>query len=255
MLVIARLGWLCWRGLLPGVLAAMCSTALADDALHVDFDRALRTNVRHGLVNYPGISQNRGFQGYLGRVASVDAAEIGTAQARLAFWINAYNALAIKGILDGGSPSSWFGRIGYFKNTTYDVGGRNISLYDLEHKILRPLGEPRIHFAINCASKSCPVLRAEAYRSVDLESQLDDAARVFVNDPSRNRFDQKEKVAHLSKIFDWFDEDFGDGEQAVLKYLARYVADPALATELRSGKWRVEFLDYDWSLNGQPPDG
>ena len=248
-----RGGWRCWRGLLAGALA-VCLPVLANGAPHGDLDAALRANVKDGFVMYPGLAGNEAYKRYVVWLTSVNAATFTTMEARLAFWINAYNALAIKGILDGGSPSSWFGRIGYFKNTIYDVGGRNISLYDLEHEVLRPLGEPRIHFALNCASKSCPVLRSEAYRPAELEAQLDDAARVFVNDQSRNQLDRGEKLARLSKIFDWFEEDFGNGEQAILNYVANYVGDASLAAELRSGGWRVEYLDYDWTLNGQAPD-
>ena len=243
-----------WKWLLGSVFALALAPVSANEVSHQDLDAALRANVDDGFVTYPGLASNEAYQRYVMWLKSVDAETLTDTKDILAFWINAYNALAIKGILDGGSPSSFFGRIGYFKNTTYDVGGRNISLYDLEHKILRPLGEPRIHFAINCASKSCPILRSEVYTPAQLEAQLDDAARVFVNDTSRNQFDREERVARLSKIFDWFDEDFGDGEQAILNYVANYVKDASLAAELRGGDWTIDHLDYDWSLNGQSPD-
>jgi hypothetical protein len=95
----------------------------------------------------------------------------------------------------------------YFKLQDWPLDGRKISLYDLEHKVLRPLGDPRIHFAIICASRSCPFLRPRRTRP-RLDAQLDDQARQFVNDPFRNRFDKATKTAHLSEIFKWFEEDF-----------------------------------------------
>ena len=151
------------------------------------------------------------------------------------------------------SPSSFFGRIGYFKNAKYEVGGRSLNLYDLEREVIIPMGEPRIHFAIVCASASCPVLRPEAYVAGTLDAQLDEAARRFINDPTRNRFDPDTRVAHLSKIFDWFTGDFEIDGGGVLDYVARYVQDPALAESLRGDGWSVQHLPYDWSLNGKAP--
>lgn len=127
--------------------------------------------------------------------------------------------------------------------------GRMLSLNDIEHEILRKqFDEPRIHFAIVCASKSCPVLRTEAYRAKDLESQLDEAARTFIRDPSRNRFDPGSRVLRLSSIFKWFREDFERAAGTLPAFVARY-HDESSAVALRTGGLRVEFLEYDWSLN------
>ena len=129
------------------------------------------------------------------------------------------------------------------------VRGRQLSLDDIEHQILRrELDEPRIHFAIVCASRSCPVLRDEAYRAQDLDAQLDDAARRFVRDRSRNWFDAATNTFHASSIFKWFRGDFERRAGSLASFLARY-ADDAAAAALRTGGVRIEFLDYDWSLN------
>ncbi len=172
-------------------------------------------------------------------------------QHQLAYLINAYNILAARGILDGRSPSSLWGRYLYFKRDRYRVAGMDINLYDLEHKLLRPLAEPRIHFAIVCASRSCPVLRSEAYWPDRLNAQLEDATRGFINDPTRNRFDPDTGRASLSKIFDWFEEDFVEHAGSVQAYLADYVAIDEVAAELRQGRYSLHFLTYDWGLNGQ----
>jgi len=140
----------------------------------------------------------------------------------------------------------------YFKLQDWPLGGRKISLYDLEHRVLRPLGEPRIHFAIICASRSCPFLRSEAYSAARLDAQLDEQARQFVNDPFRNRFDKATKTAHLSEIFKWFEEDF-QGAGSVQKYIARYIADPEVARDLAQDGYKIQYVDYDWNLNGNPP--
>jgi hypothetical protein len=219
---------------------------------HDRFDEVLKTHVSDGWVDYNGIAADRRFADYVKRLEISDAQKFSSPKERLVFWINAYNALAIQGILKGSSPKSFFGKIGFFYNDKYRVGGVDTNLYDLEHKILRPLGEPRIHFAIVCASKSCPRLRAEAYAPNRLNEQLDESARRFINDPSRNRFDREKKVAHLSKIFDWFDDDFAQHSGSVARYVARYVDDPTLAEELVAGHYKIKYLDYLWDLNGLP---
>ncbi|MEW6542232.1 MAG: DUF547 domain-containing protein [Nitrospirota bacterium] len=220
---------------------------------HRLFDDVLRDHVADGVVDYPGIAGDRRFGEYLGLLDRVNPNALPTGQDRLAYWINAYNAFAIKGILEGHSPLTLIGRYRYFIGTTYRVGGEAISLYDLEQHLLIPdFREPRMHFAIVCASRSCPKLQPRACQPDRLEQQLEAGARAFVNDPTRNRFDRREKVAYLSMIFKWFEEDFAAHSGSLLGYVKRYVADPGLAGELDAVPYRVEFLPYDWGLNGIP---
>ena len=228
-------------------------SAVAQGIDHSPFDELLRANVRNGVVNYPAFQDNPAFRKYIEDLAKPVRLESKTDQ--LVYYINAYNALAIEGILQGLSPSSLLGRARYFKFKDWALNGRTITLYDLEHKVIRPLGESRIHFAIICASKSCPFLRSEAYVPARLDAQLDEQARQFVNDKFRNRFDPVTRTAHLSEIFKWFDEDFKAAAGSVQKYIARYAADPAVARGLAADEYSVEWIDYDWNLNGVPPKG
>lgn len=227
------------------------ASSTGPSALHSLFDTVLRNNVIDGKVNYAGIAADPGFFDYLEKLEVPP--RFSTREMELAYWINAYNALAIKGILDGQSPDSLFGRYFYFKSTKYKVGGREINLYDLEREILIPMHEPRIHFAIVCASASCPKLLSSAYTAGKLEQQLESNARDFINDPTRNRFDREWKVAYLSKIFDWYAEDFEKQSGTVQRYLARYIDDPGLAKELETDSYEIKYLKYDWSLNGSAP--
>lgn len=227
--------------------------AAAIQSIHHGFDEVLVTHVSNGAVDYPGIASDSRFMPFVDYLGNTGIDSFESRDEKLAYLINAYNAFAIKGILDGSSPSSFFGRIGYFKTDNYRFGGEDIDLYDLERDVIIPEGESRIHFAINCASKSCPLLRSEAYRGDILDEQLDEAARRFINDPSRNHFDSAEKVAYLSQIFEWFGDEFADHSGSVQKYVAQYVDDPQIAAALRADQYRVEFLEYDWSLNGTPP--
>ncbi len=234
-------------------LAALVApvTGVAEVPIHQPFDHVLQASVVDGAVDYTKFVGNANFTRYLKALESEpmfqDQAEA------LSYWINAYNALAIKGILDGRSPRTLLGRLGYFKRAKYRVGGKTINLYDLERKVIIPLGETRIHFAINCASQSCPKLRSMAYTADRLEQQLDANTRAFINDPTRNRFDPAKKIAYISKIFDWFKQDFSQHAGSVQKYLARYVADPAIAEDLVNEQYKIKYLKYDWRLNGTAP--
>ena len=236
------------------LLTGWAASGFAADSLHGDFDRILSANVSNGRVNYPGIAADPLFEGYLEKLNGTSADALSEDKEKLAYWINAYNAFAIQGILQGYSPSSLFGRFGFFMSNKFNLGGAEIDLYDLEHKILIPQKEPRIHFAIICASVSCPALRSEAYVAADLDQQLEDGARRFINDPSRNRFDRKNKIAYLSRIFDWFEDDFSRHSGSVLAYVAGYVNDAELAGELNNRDYTIEHLEYDWNLNGIPPE-
>jgi hypothetical protein len=220
---------------------------------HDLFDQVLRAHISDGRVGYPDVRRSRHFHEYVAQLDRIDPGGLPTDLDRMAFWINAYNAFAIQGILDGYSPMTLWGRYRFFIAREYRVGAEVINLYDLERKILIPFQEPRVHFAIVCASRSCPKLQSWAYLGDRLEDQLDQVTRSFVNDPSRNRFDRERRVAYLSKIFDWFDDDFAAQAGSVQRFVARYIDDPTLAEEVATVPYVVKFLEYDWSLNGMPP--
>lgn len=220
---------------------------------HQSFDAVLKDHVTGGQVDYPAIAADRRFSAYLEQLKPVDASKLARND-QLAFWINAYNALAIQGILSGSSPRTFLGKVKFFYIDKYEAGGVKTNLYDLEHDILLPLGESRVHFAIVCASSSCPKLRSDVYRAESLDRQLTESVRAYVNDESRNRFDRDQKIAYLSKIFDWFDDDFVRAAGSVANYVARYVDDKEVAHGLAAGDYRIEHLEYDWNLNGTPPE-
>lgn len=173
---------------------------------------------------------------------------------QFAYWINLYNAMTVKVVLDH-YPVETIRDIdispGLFADGPWDkelvsVEGEALSLNDIEHRILRPIWQdPRIHYAVNCASIGCPNLAVDAYDGEKLEAMLDLAARAYINDP-RGVSVTGNKVT-LSKIYDWFQEDFGGSTQSVLDHLKRYAA-PALAERLNS-IGDIQGTGYDWSLN------
>ncbi len=212
------------------------------------WDGLLNAAVTDGQVNYALWRDNPDFDGLVEQIATADLSGLDRQQ-RLAFYINSYNILAAAGILAGQSPDSLLGRFTYFRRTQYTIAGEAMSLHALEHEVIRPLGEPRIHFAIVCASHSCPKLRGEAYRADRLDQQLDDAARGFINDATRNRFEVETATAQLSMIFKWFAEDF-EQQGTLQSYLAPYVDNPAAAQLLRSNGFAITHQTYLWHRNG-----
>ena len=221
---------------------------------HQNFHQTLERHVNDGVVNYQAVSTDSMFSSYLSALKRIAPQQLPTPNHRLAFWINTYNAFAIQGILDGLSPSTFSGRYTYFISQDYIVGDESINLYDLEREILiAQFKEPRIHFAIVCASQSCPKLQPWAYTPENIDHQLTMSAKQFINDRSRNHFDQQKKIAYLSQIFHWFPEDFINHSGSLLNYVAQYVNDQNLAEDLRQTPYTIKFLEYDWSLNGLPP--
>lgn len=217
------------------------------------YDALLDAHVDDGHVDYPAFAESEAFARFVEQIGALDSQALDSRELELAFYINAYNALAIEGILEGLSPSGLFGRLRFFKWRKYLVAGESISLYDLEHERLITLGDPRIHFAIVCASESCPRLSSSAYRAAEIDAQLEEAARRFVNNPAKNRFDLEAGEAEVSKIFSWYEDEFERSAGSLAAYLARYVADEEIASALADDELEIRFARYDWSLNGTPP--
>ncbi len=234
----------------------------AFDHEHAAWEAIVSRYVHDGVVDYSGLkhSGTEALGDYLRSLESV-CREHYLAWPRdqqLAFWINAYNAYTIELILEH-YPLKSIRSIGFLPGSAFRdpfipltfLRDKALSLNDIEHDVLRNyFREPRIHFAIVCASQSCPVLRSDAYRAATLDTQLTDATRHFLSDGTRNHFDRAARTLQLSSIFKWFREDFERSARTLPAFVARY-AEPATAAALSSGDdVRVEFLDYDWSLNG-----
>ena len=232
------------------------------DHEHAAWTVVLSRYVRRGVVDYVGFRRDGqpALSAYLASLERVCPGEhvSWTRAQKLAFWINAYNAYTVRLILDN-YPIESIREIGFLPSAAFrtdfipmeKLRGATLSLDDIEHEILRKeIGDSRTHFAIVCASKSCPVLRSEAYRAPIIDRQLDNAARGFLRDPTRNRYNASARTLWLSSIFDWFRDDFERSAGTLEAFVARY-ADETTASALRAGGVRLEFLDYDWSLNGR----
>ena len=254
----------------PPPQAAPPAAPAAAEFDHADFDALLKKHGQGDRVDYAALKSDRApLDAYLQRVAEQPEAQLlaWPRAAQMAFWINAYNALTLRTIIDA-YPIAGSGLSGlrFPKNSIrqlddpwgrqHPVAGAKRSLDDLEHQILRKqFPDGRIHAAVNCASIGCPPLRLEAFTAAALETQLDEQMRAFVADPLRNVVDPAKKKIALSAIFDWFGEDFGtkakgkEGERALLAWLEKY-GKPEWK-ELLAGfdPDDIDFLDYDWALN------
>lgn len=241
-----------------------------------------------GLVDYRAAEGDVRFREYLYRLANTDPGGLPDSDARKAFWVNAYNALAIHGVvntlpkdeaaareysvidqpIDGLPPNK-----GFFKGLQFTVGGKRIALDEIEKRVLLrrqeglddngvgayagiapDAGDPRIHFALVCCARGCPQLRRDAYRAGRIDEQLDEATREFVEDASKSRFDDNSRVWHVSELIGWYAADFSQAGYEpraadVFKFAARYTEAGRLRISLMDETWRMKPIKYDWRLN------
>ena len=172
---------------------------------------------------------------------------------KLAYWLNTYNALVLWIMAKEypekkGRLSTEDSRTKFFKKLKFEVGRRSLTLDEIERNYIRQqFREPRIHFAIVCASASCPWLSRDALRPESLEEQLESRTRFFLNQERNIVVDSARREVRLSAIFDWFREDFGSSAESVVAFIARYRPDLGIAWQ--QGKWKLRYFDYDWRIN------
>jgi hypothetical protein len=209
---------------------------------HASWDTILKTHVNNdGDVNYKAINANQEpLSNYLEFLSQNPPKDSWSKNEKLSYWINAYNAFTIKLIIDNYPIKSIKDIKQPWDKKFFKIGDAAMSLNDIEHEILRKMNEPRIHFAIVCASYSCPKLQNEAFTAENLEDQLVDATKVFLADKNRNEI--SENSIKISKIFDWFSKDFKQNG-SLIDFLNQY-------TEITiSSNAKKRFKDYNWALN------
>ncbi len=227
---------------------------------HKLFDNVLKKYVHQGNVDYVNLN-NKDFEDYLKILKKADLHDVERLKSeKFSFWINAYNALAIKTVLDKVIPNHvnsirkipLVGK-NIWDSSWYVVAGKKISLNTIEHKILRPLKDPRIHSAIVCASQSCPPLRSEAYTARKLNDQLDDQMKIFTREPyveilGEKGFLIKKRFIKVSPIFKWFKEDFNvyGGIEKTIKHYSGDKIRKYMKKEVK-----LKFQIYDWRLNSK----
>ena len=219
---------------------------------HQQWDKLLKKHVNEaGMVNYKGFQKDKTeFDAYLKTLSDNGPQKSWSQKDQIAYWINAYNAFTVSLILQK-YPVKSIKDIGgsiYKINTAWDIkfikiGGEKYDLNNIEHKMLRKkFDEPRMHFAIVCASLSCAKLRREAYTGDKLDDQLEDQSKDFLNDKSKNNITAEK--AQLSKYFSWYKGDFTKNG-SLTDYINKYSK-----TKI-TGNTKISSLDYNWSLNEQ----
>lgn len=257
--------------LVPGLVGVGSVQAEFDHRL---WDELLNDNVveidggRVTAVDYESFAdQQQQLDHYLDTLSGVDEAEFATwsADEQLAFLINTYNAWTIRLILTEYPMLESIRDIGFLPGAAWRrkivaLFGEKFSLDEVEHEMIRQWSqfqEPRIHFAVNCAAIGCPPLRREAYEGQRLQQQLENNTRLFLSDRDRNYLEGK--TLYVSRIFDWYQEDFEkgwSGVESLRHFLARYAVELGLSNQevadLLSGVIRIRYLSYDWGLNELP---
>lgn len=239
----------------------VCEPAMAFDHQYVEWNSIVKQSVSWSgsvsTVNYKELKANpKALNHYLKSITEVQTSEFDqwTRNQQLAFLINAYNALTIKLIVDHYPVNSIKDIGGIFsspwKKKFFKLFGNETSLDWIEHEKIRPqYKEPRVHFSLVCASKGCPGIRDEAFTAEKLNEQLEDSARRFLKDSSRNNFEPIKNELHLSSIFKWYKDDFIKAKGSVESFVLPYMTSAQGQQSSTKSNISIEYLDYDWSLN------
>jgi len=263
--------------LVTSILFALLTQALSaaeGDFDHTEWDQLLKQHVsvlsggQATQVDYQGLAEDQeSLSAYLSRLSDVSRSRFDawSSAEQLAFLINAYNAWTVALILTEWPDLESIKDLGSLFRSPWSkdfasLFGDKVSLDDIEHKMIRGSDryqDPRIHFAVNCASIGCPALRAEAYQGSTLEAQLNEQTRLFLSDVSRNRLEKDE--VKLSSIFKWYKQDFEKGwlgyaslESFLLDYVTELSFNAQAIQALKNGDLDIVYLDYDWGLNVTP---
>ena len=247
------------RFLILSALLLLAPLVPAVDSTLDRYDALLERYVVDGNVRYDAWRDDKSDRDALAEVIeafeATSPATLG-ANDRFALYINLYNAETLQIVLDGDPEKSIKdlskARFGYgiFFKKHIDFDGETISLNSLEKRLRVESGDPRVHFAVNCASRSCPALLEEAYRGERLDDQLERQSFAFLEREDALRFEERAfgaPVVRLSKIFDWYVEDFG-GKQGVRNFVREY-APEEIRARITGGGFRVAYMAYDWNLN------
>lgn len=201
-----------------------------------------------GAVDFAALSRDRrDLDLYIRHVADTPLGAFAQRDEKLAHLINSYNALAMYNVVASGIPPTHAGlaKVEFFVLRKLAVGGEPISLYDYENRIIRPLGEPRVHFALNCMAVSCPRLPRAPFSAGRLGEDLERETRLFLAEPRNLRVDAAKRTVHLSEIFAFYPEDFLREAPSLLAWVNRYLAEPI------PENYRVQLIPYDWTVNRQ----
>lgn len=247
--------------LVYGLAAGALPAQLPGKPDHQLFTQVLQDHVKNGAVDYRTLKTDVRFPRYLAMLQQTDPAALTDRRERLAFWLNAYNAFTLQYVIARYPLASLMNKLAYatgggaFKTKFIVINRVRYSLNDIEHEIIRPMGDARIHFALVCGARSCPPLRPEAYTAAQLDEQLNEQGRIFLSQADKNRFDFDRREVQLSKIFDWFKDDFSKESGHVLVFISQFLpAEQAEQLRANATGFTIQYLEYDWRLNDVPKE-
>ncbi|MGC6429940.1 MAG: DUF547 domain-containing protein [Jejuia sp.] len=208
-------------------------------------DAFFKTNVANGRVAYDDIHKDQSQLNEVLKIAEGISVSKDDAKNYQAFWINAYNLSVIKGLIDNYPTKNPLDNAGFFDKTKHNIGGKNITLNDIEHKLLRGnFKEPRFHFVLVCGAVGCPPLISQAYLPDSLEDQLQTQTKKAINGDFIKLNSKKNRV-QVSKIMEWYKEDFTMNGKDEIDFINTY------RSEKLEGKWKLSYFEYNWTINKQ----
>jgi hypothetical protein len=226
------------------------SNAQSNKFDHSLFDALLSENVdESGMVNYSAFENNQKFTVYLKAVENADISGF-TAEEKLAFYINAYNATVIKNVIDHLPINSPMDVDGFFNKIKHTIAGKEITLDELEHKYALKIEPVLSHFGLVCAAFTCPKLIRSAYKSETIFEQLEENGGKYLSDSDKNRLDRENKILYMSEIFKWFKDSFVK-RYGSLKETAIHFLNDDYSSFLTKSEVSVKYLKYNWKLNTQ----
>ncbi len=239
--------------LLIAVASPQASAQALKNDPYASWDRVLGKFVNdQGATDFHALENDRSdlnaFLDYVAGVSPQASPEMfPTRESRLAYYINAYNGLAMHNVIDSGIPNSLTGlsKVWFFGFKRFAVGGEKMSLYMLENDIIRPLGDERVHFALNCMAAGCPRLPRVPFSPDQLDKQLDTEARRFFGESRNLQVFPSKRLVRVSSLLKFYTRDFLKKADSLISYINRYVTEPIPLD------YEVAFIDYDWTVNGQ----
>ena len=236
--------------LIAVVIALAVPAHAAFDA--APFDSLLKKAVKGRLVDYDAVQADlETLKTFVAAAAAAKPADLGGKNEQLAFYANAYNANVLLAVLDNKRPKSVLDVKGFFDAAQFTVAGQSFTLNQLEEKKIRSAGDPRVHFAVNCASFDCPPLSAAAFTGKNWDRDLERLTKDFLNRKDEVAIDDVKKEIRVVQIFEWYQKDWGD-ETKARAFIAKYLA-AELAPKLTDASFKLAYRPYDWRNNGKKP--
>ncbi len=217
-----------------------------------DFDAApldaiVKKAVKGRLVDYDAVAKEQAaLKVYLDKVATADVSTLAPKQ-KLAFYTNAYNATVLNAVLESGRPKSVLDVPGFFDKTTFKIAGEDFTLNALEEKKIRSSGDPRVHFAVNCASFDCPPLLNKAFAAKSWDKDLEKLTKAYLTRDGEVKVDDAAKTIAVVQLFEWYQKDWGD-ETKVREFIAKYVPQD-VAAKVKDPAYKLTYRPYDWRRN------